>query len=73
MPQILELPDLNVSEQDLRMILAEALLSQGAVSLGKAAEIAGFSVRTFCELLLKKGVSPIFFDDENLAEIILNA
>jgi predicted HTH domain antitoxin len=73
MTQVLEIPDLNVSSQDLKITLAIALLSQGAVSLGKAAEIAGFSERTFSELLLKKGVSPITFDDEYLTEDIQNA
>ena len=73
MTQVLEIPDINVPAQDLKMILAEALLTQGSVSLGKAAQIAGYSERTFSELLLKKGVSPITFDDENLAEDIRNA
>ena len=73
MTQLLELPDLNVPAQDLKMILAEALFVQGSVSLGKAAQIAGYSERTFSELLLKKGISPITFDDENLAEDIQNA
>jgi predicted HTH domain antitoxin len=73
MTQVLEIPDVNVPVRDLKMILAEALLAQGSVSLGKAAQIAGYSVRTFSEFLLKKGVSPINFDDEDLAEDIRNA
>lgn len=73
MTQVLEIPDLNVPTQDLKMILAEALLAQGSVSLGKAAQIAGYSERTFSELLLKKGKSPITFADEDLAEDIQNA
>jgi predicted HTH domain antitoxin len=73
MTQVLEIPDLNVPTQDLKMILAEALLAQGSVSLGKAAQIAGYTVRTFIELMLKKGVSPITFDDEHIEEDIRNA
>lgn len=73
MPQVLELPELNISEQDLKMILAESLLKQGVVSLGKAAEIAGYTERTFSELLLKKGISPVNYDDEHLEEDIRNA
>jgi len=34
--------------------------------LGKAAEIAGFSERSFAELLLKKGISPVIFEDIDL-------
>jgi predicted HTH domain antitoxin len=73
MTQVLEIPDVNVPVKDLKMILAEALLAQGSVSLGKAAQIAGYSERTFSELLLNKGVSPITFDDEHIAEDIRNA
>jgi predicted HTH domain antitoxin len=73
MTQVLEIPDVNMPVKDLKMILAEALLAQGSVSLGKAAQIAGYSERTFSELLLKKGVSPITFDDENIAEDVRNA
>lgn len=73
MTQVLDIPDLNLPAQDLKMILAEALLMRGSVSLGKAAQIAGYSVRTFSELLLKRGVSPIVFDGEYLAEDIKNA
>ena len=47
MGQVLELPDLNIPEQELKMILAESLFQQGVVSLGKAAEISGYSQRTF--------------------------
>jgi predicted HTH domain antitoxin len=64
MTQVLEIPDVDVPINDLKMTLAEALLAQGSVSLGKAAQIAGYSERTFSEILLKKGVSPITFDDE---------
>jgi len=73
MTQVLEIPDLNIPAQELKMILAEALFSQGSVSLGKAAQIAGYSERTFSELLLKKGVSPVIFDDEHMEEDIRNA
>lgn len=40
---ILKLPDLNLLEHELKLTLAEALLERRTVSLGKAAEIAGFS------------------------------
>ena len=73
MTQVLEIPDVNVPIKDLKMILAEALLAQGSVSLGKAAQIAGYSERTCAEFLLKKGGSPITFDDEHIAEEIRNA
>lgn len=73
MTKVLEIPDLNLPDEELKMILAEALFARGSVSLGKAAQIAGYTERTFSELLLKKGVSPISFDDEFIEEDIKNA
>lgn len=73
MGQILELPDLNIPEDELKMLLAQSLLQQEAVSLGKAAEIAGYSERTFVEILLKKGISPIQYNETHLEEDLHNA
>jgi predicted HTH domain antitoxin len=73
MGQVLELPDLNIPEQELKMILAESLFQQGIVSLGKAAEISGYSQRTFSELLLNKGLSPLQYDDRYLTSDLFNA
>lgn len=73
MGQVLELPDLNIPEQELKMILAESLFQQGVVSLGKAAEISGYSQRTFSELLLNKGISPLRYDDRYLNSDLSNA
>lgn len=73
MAQVLEIPDLGLPAQELKVILAEALLAQGTVSLGKAAQIAGYSERTFCEILLKKGASPVTLGDDYLEEDIQNA
>lgn len=73
MVQIIELPDLNMPEDELKMLIAQSLLQQGTISLGKAAEIAGYSERTFVEILLKKGISPIQYDESQLEEDIGNA
>ncbi|EMS80490.1 UPF0175 family protein [Desulfotignum phosphitoxidans] len=73
MGQILELPDLNIPEQELKIILAVSLFQQGIVSLGKAAEISGYSQRTFSEILLKKGHSPIQYSDQYLETDLSNA
>jgi len=73
MPQVLEIPDIGLSRDEIRAILAEALLEQGIVSLGKASRIAGYSERTFAELLLKKGKSPLEYDESHLEDDIRNA
>jgi len=33
------------------------------ISLGKAAEIAGYSEKTFSEILIHRGISPIKYKD----------
>ena len=66
MTKILEIPNVNLEEEELRLALAIQLLEEGKVSLGKAAEIGGLSERSFAEVLLKKGISPISFEDINL-------
>jgi predicted HTH domain antitoxin len=73
MGQVIELPALNIPEQEIKVILAGSLFQQGLVSLGKAAEISGYSERAFSELLIKKGISPIQYDDQHLEEDIRNA
>ena len=73
MGQVIELPYLNISEQEIKIILAGSLFQQGLVSLGKAAEISGYSQRAFSELLIKKGISPIQYDNQHLEEDIRNA
>ena len=73
MGQVIELPYLNISEQEIKIILASSLFQQGLVSLGKAAEISGYSQRAFSELLIKKGISPVQYDDQHLEEDIRNA
>ncbi len=58
----IRLPDINMKEEEIRFFLAVKLFEEWLVSLGKAAEIAGYSERTFAELLLKKGISSLRFE-----------
>jgi len=69
----LEIPEVNLEKEDLRILLAIKLFEDGIVSLGKASEIAGYSERAFAEVLLHRGVSPIRYDDINIKEEIANA
>lgn len=69
----LEIPEVNLEVEDLRILLAIKLFEDGIVSLGKASEIAGYSERTFAEVLLHRGVSPIRYDDINIKEETANA
>ena len=51
----LDLP-LGLDPDRARLLLAVRAFEEGDVSLGYAAEMAGYSVRTFMELLGKRGV-----------------
>ena len=67
------LPELNIKEDELKLLLAIKLLEDGAVSLGKAAEIAGYSEKAFVEVLIHKGVSPIKYPSLDLDRVMENA
>jgi predicted HTH domain antitoxin len=41
---------MNIKEDELKLLLAIKLLEDDTVSLGKAAEIAGYSEKTFVEV-----------------------
>ena len=71
--KVLKIPEVNLEDEELKLALAIRLLEEGKVSLGRAAEIAGFSERSFAEILLKKGVSPVVFEDIDLDKEFRNA
>lgn len=68
------IPDsLDLDNSDLTMLLASKLYEQGKLSLGQAAELAGFTKRTFAELLAKYEVSIFNTPASELAKDIANA
>ena len=69
---VLQLPP-DVTEDDARVLLAVRLFEEGRVSLGKAAEIAGYSRLAFMEILVHKGVASVNYPAENLADDLQNA
>ena len=62
----LKLPP-DVSADEARLLLAMKLYETGRLSLGKAAEFAGYSKRTFIELLGKAGVAVFDHPADELA------
>ena len=66
------MPELNIKEDELKILLASKLLEDGLVSLGKAAEISGYPEKVFAEILLHKKNSPIKYQDINLSEELSN-
>lgn len=65
----LQLPP-EVSPEEATVLLAAKLYERGTLSLGQAAQLAGYSRRAFMELLGKYGVSVFNYPAEELAEEI---
>ena len=70
----LNIPDtLDLDNREVAMLLATKLYEQGKLSLGQAADLAGYTKRTFMELLSRYNV-PIFdYDTSELVNDIKNA
>lgn len=56
----------NVSLDEAQLLLAVKLFETGKLSIGQAAKLAGYSKRTFIELLGKMGVPVINYPAEDL-------
>lgn len=70
----LNIPDnFNLDNRELVMLLASKLYEKGKLSLGQAAEFAGFSKRTFAELLGSYDVSIFNFPPSELENDVANA
>ena len=70
----LNIPDtLDLDDREAAMLLATKLYEQGKLSLGQAAEVAGYSKRTFMELLSRYNVPVFNYDASELVNDIKNA
>jgi predicted HTH domain antitoxin len=69
----LTVPDMaNLSQTDAQILFAIKLFEAKKLSLGKAAEVAGLSYRTFYELLIRYGVPVVSMTEEDVKEEIAN-
>lgn len=66
-----EMSDLDSKE--LSMMVAAQLYEKGKLSLGQAADVAGYSKRTFAELLGKYNVSLFNYPSTDLTTDVANA
>ncbi|MBM4147182.1 MAG: UPF0175 family protein [Nitrospira sp.] len=73
MKLLVRLPEMNIREDEVKLLLAIKLLEDRIVSLGKAAEIAGFSEKTFAEILIRRGVPPLKYEKTDLDTELRNA
>ncbi|HEY8927987.1 MAG TPA: UPF0175 family protein [Mucilaginibacter sp.] len=70
----LDIPDnVDLDQRELKMLLAARLFEKGTLSMGQAADMAGYSKRTFMELLGSYGVSIFNLEADDLEKDILNA
>lgn len=69
----IEMPDLNIKAEEIKLLLAVKLFEDGIVSLGRAAFIAGYTERSFAEILTHKGIPPVRYQDLDLEEEKNNA
>lgn len=67
------LPEINIKEDEVKLLLAIKLLEEGLVSLGKAAEVSGFSEKAFVEVLIHRSIPPIIYSKLNLDKELKNA
>lgn len=65
--------DVNLSKQELLLLLASSLYEQGKLSLGQAADMAGLSKKSFAEILDSYGVSIFNYSADELLDDIANA
>ena len=72
MPVSVSLPELNIKEDEIKLLLAIKLLEEDLISLGKAAEIAGYSEKAFAEILIHRGVPPIKYSKIDLEKELQN-
>jgi len=71
---MLEIPDdLDLDDKEATMLLAGKLYEQGRLSLGQAARLAGYSKRTFMELLGNYNISIFNYPAEELDNDLKNA
>ena len=68
----LHIPD-SLDEREATTLLAAKLYEKGSLSLGQAAELAGYSKRAFMELLGSYDVSVFNYSETELEKDILNA
>jgi len=70
----LTVPDAaNLSQTDAQILFAIKLFESEKLSLGKAAEVAGLSYRTFYELLGRYDIPIVNLTNEDVKQEIMNA
>ncbi len=70
----IQLPDsIHIDAQEIQLLLASRFYEKGLLSVGQAAQMAGFSKRAFMELLGHYQVSVLNYPAEDITEDFENA
>ena len=70
----LEIPEsAGVEAKEIKLLVAARLFEKGKLTLGQAADLAGYSKSTFMELLADVGVSVFNYPSADLENDIINA
>ncbi|MEY3788176.1 MAG: hypothetical protein RLZ75_2383 [Pseudomonadota bacterium] len=70
----IQLPDsINIETQEIQLLLASRLYENGLLSVGQAEQMAGFSKRTFMELLGRYQVSVLNYPAEDIMQDFENS
>ena len=70
----IQLPDsIHIDAQEIQLLLASRLYEKGLLSVGQAAQMAGFSKRAYMELLGHYQVSVLNYPAEDITEDFENA
>lgn len=63
----------EISDDEARLLMAMILFAQKKVSVGKAAEMAGYSKRTFMEILAHHQIPVVNYAIDEVEQDLLNA
>ncbi|MHC9542877.1 MAG: UPF0175 family protein [Vulcanimicrobiota bacterium] len=69
---LIEIPE-DISREEAKLFLAMKLFEEGKMSLGQASGYAGFSKKSFIEILGKHKIPVIDYPNEELEEDLKNA
>ncbi len=59
---------MTLTEDEVKLSLAVKLFEEGKLSLGQAAELAGFSLRAFIEILGRRRIPVFNYSSEDLRQ-----
>jgi predicted HTH domain antitoxin len=68
---LIDLPP-EISVEEAKLLLVTKLFEIGKLSLGQAANLAGYSKRTFIELIGKMGIPVFDYSPDDLQEELSN-